>query len=125
MAEPVCGPWLRLLAPISFWGGVDPTTGRVVEEAHPSYGASLAGTILYLPGARGSSSGSSVLGELLRIGLGPRALVLAEPDGVLAVGAFVAEELYGVRCPVLVTRDVPDVPDGAIVRVADGRVTTV
>ena len=120
MAEPT-GPLLRLAAPISFWGGVDPVTGRVIEARHPNFGAELAGTILCLPGARGSSSGSSVLAEILRIGKGPRALVLAEPDGVLAVGALVAEELYGVGCPVLLGSP-PDLPDGTPVRIVDGRV---
>ena len=117
----VTGPLLRLAAPISFWGGVDPLSGRVIEALHPDFGAELAGTILCLPGARGSSSGSSVLAEILRIGKGPRALVLAEPDGVLAVGALVAEELYGVGCPVLLGSP-PDLPDGTPVRIVDGRV---
>ena len=120
MAEPT-GPLLRLAAPISFWGGVDPVTGRVIEARHPNFGAELAGTILCLPGARGSSSGSSVLAEILRIGKGPRALVLAEPDGVLAVGALVAEELYGVGCPVVLASP-PDLPDGTPVQIVDGRV---
>ena len=121
MAEPT-GPLLRLAAPISFWGGVDPVTGRVIEARHPNFGAELAGTILCLPGARGSSSGSSVLAEILRIGKGPRALVLAEADGVLAVGALVAQELYGSDCPV-VLGPAPELPDGTPVRLVDGRVT--
>ena len=120
MAEPT-GPLLRLAAPISFWGGVDPLTGRVIEARHPNFGAELAGTILCLPGARGSSSGSSVLAEILRIGKGPRALVLAEPDGVLAVGALIARELYGVDCPV-VLGPAPELPDGTSVQLTGGRV---
>ncbi len=123
MADPT-GPLLRIAAPISFWGGVDPVTGRVIEERHPNFGAVLAGTILCLPGARGSSSGSSVLAEILRIGKGPRALVLAEPDGVLAVGALIARELYGVDCPVVYAA-VPDLPDGTPVRLVDGRIAAV
>ena len=49
---------------------------------------------------RGSSSGSSVLAEAIRAGTAPAAIVLAERDAILAVGAIVAAELYGQHCPV-------------------------
>ena len=50
----------------------------------------------------GSSSSASVLAEAVRAGRGPAAIVLGEPDLILAIGAAVAEELYGVRVPVVV-----------------------
>ncbi len=43
------GPLLRLTAPLSFWGGVDPKTGRVSDPRHPQHGMSIAGTVLALP----------------------------------------------------------------------------
>lgn len=95
------GPVLALAEPLSLWGGVDPASGLIVEPRHPDVGRSLAGQILVMPGARGSSSSSSILAELLRGGVGPRAIVLGEPDGILVVGAVVAQELYSVSCPVL------------------------
>jgi predicted aconitase with swiveling domain len=51
---------------------------------------------------RGSSSASTVLAEAIRLGTAPAAIVLAEPDPILVVGAMVAETLYGRRCPVVV-----------------------
>jgi hypothetical protein len=96
------GPVLALAEPLSLWGGVDPATGTIVEARHPDAGQSLAGRILVMPAARGSSSSSSVLAELLRSGVGPLAIVLGEPDEILAVGAVVARELYGLDCPVVV-----------------------
>jgi predicted aconitase with swiveling domain len=51
---------------------------------------------------RGSSSSSTVLAEAIRLGTGPAAIVLAEPDPILAVGAMVAETLYGRRCAIVV-----------------------
>jgi len=96
------GPTLVLDEPISFWGGVDENTGRVIDTRHPQLGASVAGTVLVLRCGRGSSSSSSVLAECLRNGVGPAAIVLAEPDPILALGALVASELYGTEIPVVV-----------------------
>lgn len=55
-----------------------------------------------MPAGRGSSSSSSVLAEAIRRGTAPAAIVLATPDPILAVGALVAESLYGGRCPIVV-----------------------
>ena len=96
------GMTLVLDEPISFWGGIDENTGRVIDTRHPQSGASVAGMILVLPCGRGSSSSSSVLAECLRNGVGPAAIVLAEPDSILALGALVAGELYGTEIPVVV-----------------------
>ena len=95
------GPVLALAEPLSFWGGVDPATGRIIEARHPDHGRSVAGHILAMPAVRGSSSSSSILAELLRAGLGPLAILLGEPDEILVVGAVVARELYGADCPVV------------------------
>ena len=96
------GPTLVLNAPISFWGGVSPETGTIIEKRHPQFGATLKDKILMLPAAKGSSSGSSVLAEILRNGNGPAAIILGAPDAILATGAMVAKTLYGVTCPVVI-----------------------
>ena len=64
------GQALVLDEPLSFWGGFDAETGRVIEERHPQAGASIAGRVLVMPSGRGSSSSSSVLAEALRRGTG-------------------------------------------------------
>jgi predicted aconitase with swiveling domain len=96
------GPALVLSEPLSFWGGIDPATGEVIDSHHPARGANIAGTVLVMPAGRGSSSSSSVLAEAIRAGVGPAAIVLAEPDPIVALGAIVARELYGVSVPVVV-----------------------
>ena len=116
---------LVLSEPLSLWGGLDPASGEVVEARHPQRGASLAGRVVIMPAARGSSSSSSVLAEVARAGVAPAAILLGEPDAILAVGAAVAEELYLVRIPVLVLPpdELAGVPEGARVRIhLDGRV---
>jgi len=105
------GAALVLGEPLSFWGGIDPATGEVIDVRHPQRGANIAGRVLVMPSGRGSSSSSSVLAESVRLGTAPAAIVLAEPDPILALGAIVARELYGLAIPVVVS-DARDVHDG-------------
>jgi uncharacterized protein len=98
------GPAVRLSVPLSFWGGVD-QDGVVIDAHHPQRGTPLAGRVLLMASGRGSSSSSSVLAELIRAGVAPAAIVLAEADAIIAIGAIVAAELYGLRLPVLVLDD--------------------
>ena len=98
------GKALVLSAPISFWGGVDPKTGRVVDVRHPDHGRSIAGTVLFLPGTIGSSSAAAVLLELVHAGHAPAALILHEPDAILLLGLIVAREM-GWPTPVAVRLD--------------------
>lgn len=102
MAGDASGPALVLDEPLSFWGGVDPATGDIVDVHHPQVGANVAGRVLIMPSGRGSSSSSSVLAESIRAGTAPVAIVLFEPDPILALGAIVARELYGRMIPVVV-----------------------
>jgi predicted aconitase with swiveling domain len=119
------GRALVLREPLSLWGGMDPATGVLTDANHPQRGERLTGRVLVMPAVRGSSSASSVLAESVRARMHPAAILLGEPDLILAVGAAVAEELYGVRVPVLVmdATDLLAIRDGALVKVdADGSV---
>lgn len=120
------GQALVLEEPLSLWGGMDPGSGELIDARHPQRGALLAGRVLVMPSVRGSSSSSSVLAEAVRAGRAPAAILLGEVDLILAVGAAVAEELYGVRLPVLVLSpsDLASIRDGQQLRVEeDGSVT--
>ncbi len=96
------GPILKLDEPLSFWGGLDPATGTIIDRWHPQAGANVAGAILMMPAGRGSSSGSATLAEALRLGNGPAAILMLERDAIVVVGAMIAAELYGLACPVAV-----------------------
>ena len=120
------GDALILDEPLSLWGGVDPETGVIIDARHPQRGASIVGRVLVMPAGRGSSSSSSILAELVRAGRAPAAILIGEPDLILAVGAAVAEELYGRRVPVLVAalHELATVQDGQPLTVSEeGRVT--
>ena len=97
----VRGAALVLDEPLSLWGGLDPTTGVIVDARHPQRGERVAGRVLVMRAVRGSSSSSSVLAEAARAGTAPMAIVLGERDLILAVGSAVAAELYGVHIPVV------------------------
>jgi uncharacterized protein len=84
---------LVLSAPISFWGGVDPATGDIIDARHPERGKNIAGSILALPGTIGSSSASAVLLELVHAGKAPAAILMTEPDAILLLGLVVAREM--------------------------------
>lgn len=98
------GEVLLLEEPLSFWGGIDPATGAIVDVHHPQLGSNVTGRVLVMPGGRGSSSSSSVLAEAIRARTAPAAIVLLEPDPIVALGAIVARELYGTDVPVVVGR---------------------
>ena len=117
----VTAPVLKLDMPLSFWGGVDPESGEIVDKRHPQHGERVAGKLLVMPRGRGSSSSSSVLTETLRVGCGPAGIVLDEPDSILVVGALVARALYGAICPVVVTDR--SLHDGEIWSLGDGVLT--
>jgi predicted aconitase with swiveling domain len=116
------GVALVLDEPLSFWGGVDPETGEVIDVRHPQRGANVAGRVLFMPSGRGSSSSSSVLAECVRAGTAPAAIVLSEPDPILALGAIVARELYGRAVPI-VTSETSRVRDGEVITVRADQAT--
>lgn len=119
------GRLMRLGAPISFWGGVDPATGRVADPRHPDHGRSIAGTVLLVGEAVGSSSSSAVMLELLRGGVAPAAVLMGRADAILALGVVVARELGHPTIPVLEmpSEVLAGAPEGTPLRVhADGRV---
>jgi predicted aconitase with swiveling domain len=88
--------------PLSFWGGLDPTSGDIIDERHPQLGESVSGRILAMAYGRGSSSSTGVLAEAIRLGTAPVGIIMSEPDMIVTLGAMVANELYGTSCPVIV-----------------------
>ncbi len=77
--------------PIGFLGGVDGQTGIVTERDHPLAGTCVAGKVLVFPTGKGSTVGSYVLYQLAAEGLAPAAIINAESEPIVAVGAIIAE----------------------------------
>jgi hypothetical protein len=90
-----------LVAPLSLWGGFDVQSGTIVDVTHPQRGMHLAGRVIAMREARGSSSSASALVEAARRGTAPSAIILGRSDPILIIGALVAFDLYGVAIPVV------------------------
>lgn len=90
---------------LSFWGGVDPATGVVIDHRHSLSGQSIAGRVVVLPKGKGSSTGSYVLLDAWVAGTGPAGLLLNKVDEIISLGAVVHEELNGPAVPVFVLDD--------------------
>jgi hypothetical protein len=105
-------------AGISFFGGVDPERGVIVERGHPLEGQSIAGKVLVFPAGKGSTVGSYTLYRLKHAGLSPAAIVNAECEAIIAVGCIIAE------IPCVDQIPIEHIPTGALLRV-DGEQGTV
>lgn len=98
-------------APLSFFGGVDPATGVVIERGHPLEGKTVQGAILCFPWGRGSTVGSYVLYALKMNAQAPLAIVNLRTEVIVAAGAILAD------IPCVDGVDVGCIPDGALVQV--------
>jgi len=76
---------------ISFFGGVDPDTGVIVERGHELEGQSIAGKVLVFPTGKGSTVGSYTLYRLKHNRMAPAAIINAECETITAVGCIIAE----------------------------------
>jgi cis-L-3-hydroxyproline dehydratase len=101
IAGQASGPVLHADIGLSFMGGVDAATGRVIDVHHPLCGQSVAGKVLCIPSGRGSCSGSLVIFELLMNGHAPSALVFRHRETILTLGVLIAGELFQRGIPVL------------------------
>jgi predicted aconitase with swiveling domain len=86
--------------PLSFWGGFDQETGRIIDRHHPQFGTTLTGRVVLMSRSRGSSSSSSVLADAIRAGSAPAAILMTAADPIIVLASLVAAELYGIECPV-------------------------
>ena len=105
--------------PIGFLGGVDPETGRVIEPGHSLTGHCVKGRILVFPTGKGSTVGSYTLYRMARSGTAPAAIINAESEAIVAVGAIISD------IPMVDLVDVAQIETGDWVCLDDGRVTVI
>jgi len=77
--------------PLSFYGGVDPDKGVIVEKGHELEGKEIKGKILVFPNGKGSTVGSYTLYRLKKNGVAPAGMINKECETVVAVGAIISE----------------------------------
>ena len=76
---------------ISFYGGVDPDTGKVVEVGHELEGQTISGKVLVFPSGKGSTVGSYTMYRMMKNKTAPAAIVNKEIDTIIAVGCIISE----------------------------------
>jgi len=91
--------------PISLWGGLDPESGEIIDRRHPLSGANVTGRWLIVPHGRGSCSASGVFLEAANNGRAPCGVIVARPDPIIGLGAILADEVLGLRIPMLMLAD--------------------
>ena len=77
--------------PISFYGGVDPRRGVIIEKGHPLKGKSIANKILVFPTGKGSTVGSYIIYRLKKNGKAPAGIINEESEPIVAVGAIISD----------------------------------
>jgi predicted aconitase with swiveling domain len=103
--------------PIGFLGGVDPETGTVIEKGHPLEGQSISGRVLVFPTGKGSTVGSYTMYRLAKNDLAPAAIINAQSEAIIAVGAIIS------NIPMVDLVDITQIRTGDTVTVQDGAVT--
>jgi hypothetical protein len=105
--------------PISFYGGVDPNTGEVLEKGHELQGKSVKGKILVFPTGKGSTVGSYTLYRLKKNGVAPAGIINRECETVVAVGAIISE------IPCIDKIDISKIETGDLIRIENDVVTLI
>jgi predicted aconitase with swiveling domain len=101
---------------ISFFGGVDPETGVIVERGHELEGQSIAGKILVFPQGKGSTVGSYTLYRLKHSGMAPAAIINSECETITAVGCIISE------IPCVDKIDIQLIETDAVINVEGGKI---
>jgi predicted aconitase with swiveling domain len=104
--------------PISFYGGVDPNTGEIIEKGHELQGKSVKDKILVFPNGKGSTVGSYTLYRMKKNGVAPAGMINEECETVVAVGAIISD------IPCVDKIDISRIKMGDLIRI-DGELVTI
>jgi predicted aconitase with swiveling domain len=110
------GEALVTTQPISFYGGVDPATGVVIEKGHQLQGQSVKGKILVFPTGKGSTVGSYTLYRMKKNGTAPVGVINWECETVVAVGVIISE------IPCVDKIDISNIKTGNSIRIRNGNI---
>jgi predicted aconitase with swiveling domain len=86
---------------ISFWGGVDPATGMIIDPRHELFDQSITAKVLAFPYGKGSTGAPLVLLELAKQATAPAAIINIETDSLLVAGPIISKHFYGTAIPVV------------------------
>ena len=110
----VKGEALVTSQPVSFYGGVDPDSGILIEKGHELQGKNLKGKILVFPTGKGSTVGSYTLYRMKKNNTAPAGMINKECETIVAVGAII----YEIPCVDKI--DVSKIKTGDVVEMDNG-----
>jgi predicted aconitase with swiveling domain len=96
--------------PVSFYGGIDPKTGIVIEKGHELEGKKISDKILVFPNGKGSTVGSYVIYGLKKNGVAPKAIINKETETIVATGVILSD------IPCVDNVDIENIRDGSLVK---------
>jgi predicted aconitase with swiveling domain len=77
--------------PVSFYGGIDPLTGKVIEKGHKLEGKKITGKVFVFPTGKGSTVGSYVIYRMKKNGTAPAAIINLQTEAILATGCVISD----------------------------------
>ena len=75
---------------VSFYGGVDPITGIIIDPVHSCKGENITGKVFVFPTGKGSTVGSYVIYRMAKLGTAPAAIINVETEAILATGCVIS-----------------------------------
>ena len=100
-------PMLVTDTSISFWGGIDPVTGQIIDTSHPLWNIQITNTnntnnthlshdqIFCIPSSRGSCTTSQVVLELILNHRLPQTIIVRDVhEALLCIGVIIAQEFF-------------------------------
>jgi hypothetical protein len=102
--------------PVSFYGGVDPDSGILIEKGHELEGKNIKGKILVFPTGKGSTVGSYTLYRMKKNNTAPAGMINKECETIVAVGAIISE------IPCVDKIDISKIKTGDIIEIENDKI---
>ena len=77
--------------PLSFFGGVDPVSGIIMDRGHELFGVKIAGKVLVMPPLKGSTASTYTIFRLSENRLAPSAIIIGKADTIVTVGVILGK----------------------------------
>ena len=105
------GEVVKVETPISFLGGIDAKSGKILDADTGKVGTSIAGKVFVFTHGKGSTVGSYVIYQLKKNKVAPLAIINENAEIIVAVGAIISD------IPMVDKIDISKISDGDKVRV--------
>jgi hypothetical protein len=102
--------------PLCLYDSVDPKSGSIMNRRHELYGENVSGKVLIFPYGIGSTTSSATILEASRCNNAPNAIINLETEPTIAIGALLAERLYGKIIPIV---DKPETNPAEVIKKGD------